>query len=136
MSDIVAQVCLSVAYSGITDSGCSNQILLHSASATHMMLHATNSHLQGYGSLGLMTSVLITPDGKTMEAEAAHGETRDIILFKLMFTPVLLKSGLSLLLLSSSLCSLCTRHRHCHAALARAPGWTCYLHKPSEIRKG
>lgn len=28
---------------------------------------------QGYGSLGLMTSVLITPDGKTMEAEAAHG---------------------------------------------------------------
>ncbi|CEI97135.1 Putative Isocitrate dehydrogenase [NADP] [Rhizopus microsporus] len=28
---------------------------------------------QGYGSLGLMTSVLVTPDGKTMEAEAAHG---------------------------------------------------------------
>ncbi len=28
---------------------------------------------QGYGSLGLMTSVLMTPDGKTVEAEAAHG---------------------------------------------------------------
>jgi isocitrate dehydrogenase len=28
---------------------------------------------QGYGSLGMMTSVLITPDGKIMEAEAAHG---------------------------------------------------------------
>ncbi len=28
---------------------------------------------QGYGSLGLMTSVLTTPDGKTVEAEAAHG---------------------------------------------------------------
>jgi isocitrate dehydrogenase len=28
---------------------------------------------QGYGSLGLMTSVLITPDGQTVEAEAAHG---------------------------------------------------------------
>jgi len=28
---------------------------------------------QGFGSLGLMTSVLLTPDGKTMEAEAAHG---------------------------------------------------------------
>ena len=28
---------------------------------------------QGFGSLGLMTSTLITPDGKTMEAEAAHG---------------------------------------------------------------
>ena len=28
---------------------------------------------QGFGSLGLMTSVLITPDGSTMEAEAAHG---------------------------------------------------------------
>ena len=30
--------------------------------------------LQGYGSLGLMTSVLVTPDGRTVEAEAAHGE--------------------------------------------------------------
>ena len=28
---------------------------------------------QGFGSLGLMTSVLLTPDGKTMESEAAHG---------------------------------------------------------------
>lgn len=30
---------------------------------------------QGYGSLGLMTSVLITPDGQTVESEAAHGAT-------------------------------------------------------------
>jgi isocitrate dehydrogenase len=28
---------------------------------------------QGFGSLGLMTSVLLTPDGKVVEAEAAHG---------------------------------------------------------------
>ncbi|MEE9194791.1 MAG: isocitrate/isopropylmalate family dehydrogenase, partial [Alphaproteobacteria bacterium] len=28
---------------------------------------------QGYGSLGLMTSVLLTPDGKIVESEAAHG---------------------------------------------------------------
>ena len=28
---------------------------------------------QGYGSLGLMTSVLLCPDGRTVEAEAAHG---------------------------------------------------------------
>ena len=28
---------------------------------------------QGFGSLGLMTSVLITPDGQTVETEAAHG---------------------------------------------------------------
>jgi isocitrate dehydrogenase len=28
---------------------------------------------QGYGSLGLMTSVLLSPDGRTVEAEAAHG---------------------------------------------------------------
>ena len=27
----------------------------------------------GYGSLGMMTSVLVCPDGKTVEAEAAHG---------------------------------------------------------------
>jgi hypothetical protein len=30
---------------------------------------------QGYGSLGLMTSVLVTPDGQTVEAEAAHGRS-------------------------------------------------------------
>ena len=28
---------------------------------------------QGFGSLGLMTSVLMSPDGRTMESEAAHG---------------------------------------------------------------
>lgn len=28
---------------------------------------------QGFGSLGMMTSVLMTPDGKVMESEAAHG---------------------------------------------------------------
>lgn len=33
----------------------------------------SDSVAQGYGSLGLMTSVLISPDGKTVEAEAAHG---------------------------------------------------------------
>ena len=30
-------------------------------------------HTLGYGSLGMMTSVLICPDGKTIESEAAHG---------------------------------------------------------------
>ncbi|EDV29401.1 uncharacterized protein TRIADDRAFT_35221 [Trichoplax adhaerens] len=33
----------------------------------------SDSVAQGYGSLGMMTSVLICPDGKTIEAEAAHG---------------------------------------------------------------
>ena len=33
----------------------------------------SDSVAQGYGSLGLMTSVLMTPDGNTIEAEAAHG---------------------------------------------------------------
>ena len=33
----------------------------------------SDSVAQGFGSLGLMTSVLVTPDGQTMEAEAAHG---------------------------------------------------------------
>jgi len=33
----------------------------------------SDSLAQGFGSLGLMTSVLISPDGKTVEAEAAHG---------------------------------------------------------------
>ena len=33
----------------------------------------SDSIAQGYGSLGLMTSVLVCPDGKTVESEAAHG---------------------------------------------------------------
>ena len=33
----------------------------------------SDSIAQGFGSLGLMTSVLLTPDGKHVEAEAAHG---------------------------------------------------------------
>jgi len=33
----------------------------------------SDSLAQGFGSLGLMTSVLISPDGKTVESEAAHG---------------------------------------------------------------
>jgi len=33
----------------------------------------SDSLAQGFGSLGLMTSVLVCPDGKTIEAEAAHG---------------------------------------------------------------
>jgi isocitrate dehydrogenase len=33
---------------------------------------------QGFGSLGMMTSELITPDGKTMESEAAHGTVSDL----------------------------------------------------------
>ena len=33
----------------------------------------SDSVAQGFGSLGLMTSVLLSPDGRTVEAEAAHG---------------------------------------------------------------
>lgn len=33
----------------------------------------SDSVAQGYGSLGMMTSVLVCPDGKTIESEAAHG---------------------------------------------------------------
>jgi isocitrate dehydrogenase len=42
---------------------------------------------QGFGSLGLMTSVLLTPDGKVVESEAAHGTvTRYNFFFKLDIT--------------------------------------------------
>lgn len=42
---------------------------------------------QGFGSLGLMTSVLTTPDGKTLEAEAAHGTvTRHFRNYEKVFT--------------------------------------------------
>ena len=43
---------------------------------THLQVRA--HCLQGYGSLGLMTSVLVTPDGRTVEAEAAHGESSGV----------------------------------------------------------
>jgi hypothetical protein len=33
---------------------------------------------QGFGSLGMMTSELVTPDGKTIESEAAHGQCTGI----------------------------------------------------------
>lgn len=38
-----------------------------------MALKGGSSPSSGFGSLGLMTSVLVCPDGKTIEAEAAHG---------------------------------------------------------------
>lgn len=42
-----------------------------------LLLSYTEQHFcvlcSGFGSLGLMTSVLVCPDGKTIEAEAAHG---------------------------------------------------------------
>lgn len=36
---------------------------------------------QGFGSLGMMTSELITPDGQIVESEAAHGESSDVVQF-------------------------------------------------------
>lgn len=38
-----------------------------------LALKGESSPSSGFGSLGLMTSVLVCPDGKTIEAEAAHG---------------------------------------------------------------
>ena len=38
-----------------------------------MMVTQSDTAAQGFGSLGLMTSVLMTPDGKIVESEAAHG---------------------------------------------------------------
>lgn len=61
--------------------------------------------LTGYGSLGMMTSVLVCPDGKTVEAEAAHGtvtrhyrmyqkgqETSTNPIGKVMFTAILIST--------------------------------------------
>lgn len=36
----------------------------------------SDSVAQGFGSLGLMTSVLVHPDGRTVESEAAHGTVK------------------------------------------------------------
>jgi hypothetical protein len=70
---------------------------------------------QGYGSLGLMTSVLRCPDGKTVESEAAHGE----ISIKI----VSLKTILCLLATSSDtsyVALLNTRHTGIILVLAKA----------------
>ena len=45
---------------------------------------------QGFGSLGLMTSVLLTPSGKVMESEAAHGA----LLSSLILHPITPHSGI------------------------------------------
>lgn len=49
----------------------------------------------GFGSLGLMTSVLVCPDGKTIEAEAAHGtvtrhyrEHQKVCLFQFIYLAI------------------------------------------------
>ena len=55
-----------------------NRILLLKVDISSSMIKdrqmfPTIDYVLGYGSLGLMSSVLICPDGKTIEAEAAHG---------------------------------------------------------------
>jgi isocitrate dehydrogenase len=52
---------------------------------------------QGFGSLGMMTSELITPDGGIIEAEAAHGESSRILQFSIIHPAI--------------------AHRHCHSTL-------------------
>ena len=47
-----------------------SHLLVQRFSVAHVVLCDSFS---GYGSLGMMTSVLICPDGKTVESEAAHG---------------------------------------------------------------
>jgi isocitrate dehydrogenase len=48
-------------------------VFFFQADLTVLTLHQSDILAQGFGSLGMMTSELITPDGKTMESEAAHG---------------------------------------------------------------
>ena len=59
---------------------------------------------QGYGSLGLMTSVLLCPDGKTVEAEAAHGKAASIHL--IYIKQLLLLWCFALLIRFASSCDL------------------------------
>ena len=63
-------MCLS--YSGIRSSSWNQYSDLLRVNSCKDWLRDTGT-LHRYGSLGLMTSVLICPDGKTVEAEAAHG---------------------------------------------------------------
>ncbi|KAH8109541.1 isocitrate dehydrogenase [Phellopilus nigrolimitatus] len=58
---------------------------------------------QGFGSLGMMTSELVTPDGQTIEAEAAHGTFSTLLAF---------------LISSYHVCDVC---RYCDAPLPRTP---------------
>ncbi|CAG8716793.1 10401_t:CDS:10, partial [Acaulospora morrowiae] len=52
----------------------SYQLIFTSSNSFHNFSDVQSDILaQGFGSLGLMTSVLVAPDGKTMESEAAHG---------------------------------------------------------------
>jgi hypothetical protein len=96
------------------------------------------AHVQGYGSLGLMTSVLITPDGKTVEAEAAHGEVtihepkwhssrfrhKDSdggALHQLVWVQIALPDRVCHLITSCDARPYAYRYRYCDTPLARAP---------------
>jgi hypothetical protein len=60
-------------WSPFTDTETHTYTQPHVCACAHTPHTFPIPYRQGYGSLGLMTSVLITPDGKTVEAEAAHG---------------------------------------------------------------
>lgn len=73
-SDILAQGYVNVNDLHAADCATHTRSFTH----THTNMRATHpnyviNRLDSYGSLGLMTSVLMSPDGKTVEAEAAHG---------------------------------------------------------------
>jgi len=68
-----AQECTRVCCTHCVDGAGLWQPGAHDLCAAH-----TAWMVQGYGSLGLMTSVLVTPDGRTLEAEAAHGGCKPV----------------------------------------------------------
>jgi hypothetical protein len=72
---------------------------------------------QGFGSLGMMTSELITPDGSTMESEAAHGEYRS--------------AAYGTTLGSHTSCFIPSRY--CHSTLPRVPEGQRDLDQPGRF---
>jgi Isocitrate dehydrogenases len=78
---------------------------------------------QGFGSLGMMTSELITPDGKIMESEAAHGRQFSAPPEFILPTKI-----------SSSFSATCLVHlRHRHLPLSRIPKGERDLHQPRSV---
>lgn len=77
---------------------------------------------QGFGSLGMMTSELVTPDGKTIESEAAHGA----FLFSLLLELRIRKK------LNTDL-QLSALKRHRYPALPRASKGTRDIHEPGRV---
>ena len=70
---IMTEMCNLIPWPRVSDVLCTHTCNVFTHAGNGKLLKNLLLFSSGYGSLGMMTSVLICPDGKTVESEAAHG---------------------------------------------------------------